>query len=91
MTTVCRQLRHYRQAGRGDPVEFSTWTTLVVGRGLVFPSAHKEPSLLKAPECPVQSAMGGETTSTFLVPDLLRDSETMKLLAASRPKIHCGD
>ena len=88
MATGCRQIRHYRKAGRGEAVQFPTWATLVVGRGLVFPTACEEPSLLKASERPIQSAMGCETTGALLIPDLLRDPETMKLLAPSHPKIH---
>ena len=91
MATGCRQIRHYRKAGRGEAVQFPTWATLVVGRGLVFPPACEEPSLLKASERPIQSAMGCETTGALLIPDLLRDPETMKFLTASRPQIQCGN
>ena len=91
MATACRQIWNYRKAGRGEPVEFPTWATLVVSRRLVFPSAREEPSLFKASECPIQSAMGRETTSAFQILDLLRDSEAMKLLAPLGPKIHCSN
>ena len=91
MATACRQIWNYRKAGRGEPVEFPTWATLVVSRRLVFPPACEEPSLFKASECPIQSAMGRETTSAFLILDLLRDPEAMKLLAPLGPKIHCSN
>ena len=91
MATACRQIRHNRKAGRGEHVEFPAWATLVVGRGLVFPPACEEPSLLKASKRPVQSSVGRETTSAFLVLDLPGYSETMKLPAPSGPEIHCSN